>query len=241
MALDAPTAMDSLFVPLALFTAGVLHGLGPDHLAAIAALVGRGTGRQIERRQLALLGLRFGLGHVTALVLLAVTVWALGRSVPDNWQRGLEQAGGVVLVLLGGWILAEVFRRRVVVHSHSHRHTQAEEEHEHVHIHLRGEHPRTHSHPHLATMVGGLLGFSGARALLVALPIVAAGSADSMAVRVVAFGAGIVVSMTLAGWLAQAALARAARTPAYARVVVGATGVLSSALGLYWLARFAVP
>ena len=74
------TAMDSLFVLFALFAAGVLHGLGPDHLAAIAALAGQGTGRQVERRELALLGLRFGIGHVSTLVLLAVVVWALGRA-----------------------------------------------------------------------------------------------------------------------------------------------------------------
>lgn len=239
--------MDSVFIPLALFGAGVLHGLGPDHLAAIAALVGResrpGNTGEISRRELALLGLRFGVGHVTTLILLAVTAWALGRSLPEHWQRGLEQAGGVVLVFLGGWILAEVLRRRVVVHSHPHEHRHGPGEHvhphEHPHIHLSGHPHGAHRHPHLATVVGGLLGFSGARALLVALPIVVAGTAAGVLVRVVAFGAGIIISMTLAGWLAQAAFSRVTRSPGYARLVVGATGLLSSALGLYWLVYFA--
>jgi ABC-type nickel/cobalt efflux system permease component RcnA len=232
--------MDSLFVLFALFGVGVLHGLGPDHLAAIAALAGQGTGRQVERRELALLGLRFGIGHVSTLVLLAVVVWALGRNLPDAWQRGLEQLGGAVLIFLGGWILAEVWRRRVLVHSHTHEHKQGAESepHEHLHIHLHGRPHTAHRHPHLATLVGGLMGFSGARALLIALPVVVAGSVASVTLRVVAFGAGIVVSMTLAGFVAQAAFGRVARTPGYARLVVALTGVLSTALGVYWLASF---
>lgn len=237
----ATSAMDSVLILLALFGAGLLHGLGPDHLAAIAALVGRGAGQRAASRELARLGLRFGLGHVATLIILAGVVWTLGRSLPGSWQRGLEQAGGVVLVFLGGWILAELLRRRLIVHTHphAHKHGDATHEHDHPHIHL-GERPHgAHAHPHLAWVVGGLLGFSGARSLLAALPIVVAGSIAVALARTVAFGAGIVVSMALAGWLADSAFARLARTPAYARFIVGSTGVLSSAVGLYWLARFA--
>jgi hypothetical protein len=68
--------------------------------------------------------------------------------------------------------------------------------------------------------------------------VVVAGSVASVTLRVVAFGAGIVVSMTLAGFVAQAAFGRVARTPGYARLVVALTGVLSTALGVYWLASF---
>lgn len=235
-----------MFTLLVMFGVGLLHGLGPDHLAAIAALVGQGSARRIEPGELARLGLRFGVGHVTALGLLAGAFWALGRTLPDQWQRGLEQLAGVVLVFLGGWILAEVFRRRVMVHSHPHTHQPrlargqpGSLEHEHVHIHLGGRAHGAHRHPHLALLVGGLLGFSGARALLVALPIVVAGSVEAAVGRLVAFGVGIVISMALAGWVAQAAFTRLARTPGYARLLVGATGGLSAAIGFYWLARFA--
>jgi hypothetical protein len=87
-------------------------------------------------------------------------------------------------------------------------------------------------------VAGGLMGFSGARALLLAVPVVLAESAGAAAGRILAFGLGIVVSMALAGWLTHAAFTRLARTPAYARLLVSATGVLSAALGFYWLARF---
>lgn len=233
--------MDNILILLALFGAGLLHGLGPDHLAAIAALVGRGTGRRVPPRELAWLGLRFGLGHVATLIVLAGAAWSLGRGLPDHWQRGMEQAGGVVLVFLGGWILAELLRRRLIVHTHTHTHEHKDQshQHDHLHIHLGGRPHAVHAHPHLAWIVGGLLGFSGARSLLAALPIVVAGSVAVALTRTVAFGAGIVISMALAGWLASTVFSRTARSPAYARLIVGATGVLSSAVGLYWLARFA--
>jgi ABC-type nickel/cobalt efflux system permease component RcnA len=229
-----------MLILLTLFAAGLLHGLGPDHLAALAALVGKSTQERDARRRLAWLGVRFGLGHVTTLLLLAGVVWALGRNIPDGWQRGLEQAGAVVLIFLGGWLLAEVFRRRVVAHSHAHthEHTHGALEHEHWHLHVGSKAHAAHRHPHLATVVGGLMGFSGARALLLAVPVVLAESAFDAAGRILAFGLGIVVSMALAGWLAHAAFSRLARTPAYARLLVSTTGVLSAALGFYWLIHF---
>jgi ABC-type nickel/cobalt efflux system permease component RcnA len=229
-----------MLILLTMFAAGLLHGLGPDHLAAIAALVSKDATEQNARRRLAWLGVRFGLGHATTLLLLAGVVWALGRNIPDGWQRGLEQAGALVLIFLGGWLLAEVFRRRVVAHTHAHTHEHSHGplEHEHWHMHVGSKAHAAHRHPHLAMVVGGLMGFSGARALLLAVPVVLAQSAFEAAGRILAFGLGIVVSMALAGWLAHALFARLARTPAYARLLVSATGVLSAALGFYWLARF---
>ena len=227
-----------MFILLTMFAAGALHGLGPDHLAAITALTGKGIERRAGRRETAWLGVRFGVGHVSTLLLLAGIGWVLGRGLPDSWQRGLEQAGAVALIFLGGWLVAEVFRRRVVAHSHPHSHDHAQGAHEHWHLHVGGAAHAAHRHPHLATMVGGLMGFSGARSLLLVAPVVMAESAGGAVARIAAFGLGIVVSMAAAGWLAQAAFARLARTPAYARLLVSSTGALSAAIGFYWLVRF---
>ena len=226
-----------MFILLTMFVAGLLHGLGPDHLAAIAAVVGRGTQRQVAQRELAWLGVRFSLGHVTTLLLVAGAAWVLGRELPNSWQRGLEQAGAVVLIFLGGWLLAEVFRRRVVAHSHPHAHDHSHE-HQHWHLHIGGREHAAHHHPHLALLTGSLMGLSGARSLLLVVPVLLAESAGGALARLAAFGAGIVISMAAAGWLAQVLFSRAARAPAYARLLVSCTGVLSAALGFYWLARF---
>ncbi len=216
-----------------MFLAGLLHGLGPDHLAALAALAGRERRVELENKErkevpggraggnrVAWLGVRFALGHVSALLLLAGGAWWLGRDLPAIWQQRLEQLGGLALVFVGGWLLVEVFRRRVILHEHAHEHPHTHghgygssiETHSHPHIHLKhlGTTQKAHRHPHPAWFLGGVMGLSGARALLTALPLV------------------------LAGWLA-ARLAALTRSPAYARLLVAFTGSVSAALGLYWL------
>jgi len=256
-----------------MFVAGLLHGLGPDHLAALAALIGRDVEKNVEKdvrqdvpqnvqrqrkakealpvhtqrspNQVAWLGVRFAIGHAATLLLLAGTVWWLGRALPDSWQQRLEQLGGVVLVFLGGWLLSAVLWRRVSLPDHAHSHlagegqsTQARVDaradarvHTHPHIHLGRS--QQHRHSHVAWMVGGLLGFSGARALVTALPLVLASSLLVVVTRVLAFGVGIVLSMTVAGW-GMAWLVGLAQTPAYARFMVLSVGSLSMALGVYW-------
>lgn len=233
-----------MFLLWTMFLAGLLHGLGPDHLAAIAALAGRDRQREIDRgttvppggpnRPVVLLGIRFALGHVSTLLLLAGLAGWLGGGLPGAWQVRLEQWGGVVLVFLGGWLLAAIYRDRVILHEHTHEHGDREHTHSHLHMHLKGARS-AHRHPHPAWFIGGLLGFSGARALLTALPLVLAGSLPVMAGRALAFGAGIVISMTAAGWIA-ARLIWIVSTPGYARALVALTGGLSAAVGLYWLA-----
>lgn len=237
-----------------MFLTGLLHGLGPDHLAAIAALAGRERRVELASNELsggraggnraAWLGVRFALGHVSALLLLAGGAWWLGRDLPAIWQQRLEQLGGLALVFVGGGMLAEVFRRRVTLHEHTHTHHHGHgssiETHSHPHIHLGhpgylGNAGKAHRHPHPAWFLGGVMGLSGARTLLTALPLVLAGSVAVVLTRTLAFGAGIVVSMVLAGWLA-ARLAGFTHSPAYARLLVAFTGGVSAALGLYWLA-----
>lgn len=239
-----------------MFVAGFLHGFGPDHLAAIAALTSRERNLQLNplnplnhlnqlnqggvsppsaKARMVWLGVRFALGHAVTLLFLWGVVWWLGRELPATWQVRLEQLGGVVLVFLGGWLLATVFRRNVMFHTHAHTHEQAGQlrTHEHLHLHVIRAH-NSHRHPHFDWLAGGLMGFSGARALLTALPLVLAGSAAVVLTRAMAFGLGILVSMALAGWLA-ARLSVFVRTPIYARGLVALTGSVSIALGLFWL------
>ena len=49
------------------------------------------------------------------------------------------------------------------------------------------------------------MGLSGARSLLLVVPVVMAGSAGSAVARIAAFGLGIVVAMAATGWPLRAA------------------------------------
>lgn len=76
---------------------GVLHGLGPDHLAALASLVVNSKG---IRRALSV-SLSFGLAHAICLGSLACVAGISGWLLPPALQRGAEILGGGLLVGLG--------------------------------------------------------------------------------------------------------------------------------------------
>jgi hypothetical protein len=187
-----------------IFFAGILHGLGPDHLAAITAygaIGGHGF------RRLSFFSLRFAGGH--AMVLLAAALLAhFGRmALPAAWERGFDVTGGSLLVLTGTALLAGLLSGKLAIHRHDHIHAHGHHEHLHAHFSARSQHQ--HAHGRLAFALGGLFALGGARSLLVLIPAaMAATLADSM-LRVGAFALGIVIAMCAYGLLAGQALTRA--------------------------------
>ena len=100
---------------------GFLHGLGADHLMAIAALsLGDRAGTPAARRTRALgVAVRFAAGHALLLALGAGALIALGWSLPLVVERGGEMPGGTLLVALGAVGLWGVAAGRVYGHSHA--------------------------------------------------------------------------------------------------------------------------
>jgi hypothetical protein len=78
---------------------GLRHATDPDHLTALSTLVladdERGGARRAGR-----LGLAWGAGHATTLVLLGLPVVLFHRLLPGALQRAAEVAVGVVIVAL---------------------------------------------------------------------------------------------------------------------------------------------
>ena len=84
---------------------GFLHGLGADHLMAIAALsVGArgGDRRRVQRARALGVAVRFAIGHALLLALGAGALIVLGWSLPVVFERGGEMLGGMLLIVLGG-------------------------------------------------------------------------------------------------------------------------------------------
>lgn len=118
---------------------GLRHASDPDHLVAVSTLVA--TEPERRARKAGLLGLAWGAGHATTLVLLGAPVVLLGSFVPDRVQRGLELVVGLVIVALALRLL--VRWRRGSLHAHRHRHGDAS--HRHLHAHRDGG---DHGHEH---------------------------------------------------------------------------------------------
>jgi nickel/cobalt exporter len=213
---------------------GFLHGLGADHLMAIAALSVGGTSETPAARRTRALGVavRFAVGHAVLLAAGAGALVALGWSLPLVFERAGEVLGGSLLILLGvagGWGVVSGG-----VYGHTHTHARENAPHWHLHIGRPDRHPIAAAHSHLPTLIGAAFAVSSLRALTL-LPFgVGAAPLPILLGLIAVFAAGILLSMSLFG----VAFARFMSAPVVARLgrAAGAAMALASiALGVYWI------
>ena len=196
---------------------GFLHGLGGDHLMAIAALsVDGGDGTPASKRTRALaMATRFAVGHALLLGLGAGLVVLIGWTIPPHVERGGEMLGGGLLITMGLLTLQHLKRHQV------HRHAE-----------------HSGHHTHLATMLGAAFAVSSLRALAMLTPFGGGLGTEPLPVLLALIGVfaiGILISMSLFG----VALAGLLSTRALARVgnAAGAlVGLSSIVLGVAWVA-----
>ena len=96
---------------------GLRHATDPDHLAAVTTLIASEEDRSRVRKA-SLMGLLWGLGHGTTLVLVGLPLVLLGRYLPEIVQRVAEVAIGGIIVLLPARLLLRW--QRGLYHAHTH-------------------------------------------------------------------------------------------------------------------------
>lgn len=184
------------------FLIGMQHALEADHLAAVSSIAARRSGiRDIVKH-----GVTWGVGHTLTLFLFAGAALVLGATISDGMERWLEGAVGIMLILLGAYVIWRMVRDRV--HFHVHRHDDGVR-HIHAHSH-RGEtaphSPVKHEHKHAVKNAGGVAwrtllvglvhGMAGSAALLVL--VIAKIDSLWLGIGYVAlFGVGSIVGMGL--------------------------------------------
>lgn len=211
---------------------GFLHGLGADHLMAIAALAVNGRGQVADRAPVGV-ALRFAVGHALMLLVGAGAVLLLGWQIPEVVERTGELVGGLLLIVMGAFTLWVVASERLYGHSHGAGWMDW-----HLHFGRRESHPSSVAHSPSAGLLGAVFAVSGLRALTLLAPELAPGATGSFATLIYlvgVFAVGILLSMSLFGIV----LSRVLGSPRLA-VVVGrgaalVTAVASIGLGLYWV------
>src|SRR3712207_4125826 len=121
---------------------GLRHASDPDHLAAVTTLMASEEPEAV--RKATFMGLSWGLGHGTTLVLLGLPLVLLGRYLPERIQQAAEVAIGVIIVALALRLLLRW--RRGYFHGHHHTH-EGGKTHRHLHSHA-GEAGSVHEHTH---------------------------------------------------------------------------------------------
>jgi cytochrome c biogenesis protein CcdA len=182
---------------------GLRHASDPDHLAAVTTLIA--SEDDLDKvRKAGFMGLLWGAGHGTTLVLIGLPLVLFNRYLPEAVQQAAETLIGAIIILLAGRLLLR-WRRGLF---HVHAHTHGGEPHRHLHSHARQE---AHEHAHARRtplgaygvgLVHGVGGSGGLTLLLLstisdkaqaagALLLFAAGTAVSMALLSMAFGLAI--------------------------------------------------
>lgn len=120
---------------------GVRHAADPDHLAAMSTLIA--GGRERAARHAARLGLAWGLGHGTTILLFGLPIVVFDRYLPDRALQLAETLIAAVIVYLAVRLLLRW--RRGQLHLHAHEHDGST--HRHLHEHDERQ-PSEHVHPH---------------------------------------------------------------------------------------------
>lgn len=215
--------MDSLQVlaPMTALVAGFAHALEPDHMAAVTTFVSRRPGA----RQALGFGVRWGLGHSAAILVVGLVLVALDVQLPEVLARGLEFGVGMMLLGLGLWLLWNVLHERAHRLAHG-----APEPHTHHH----------HHHGRGSLWVGLAHGLSGTAPLVAALSATMAGSPARAAGYLFLFGVGTTLAMGLYAVVAGVVFQRAGhRAPGLAGTLRALTAVGSAAIGVLWMVNAA--
>ena len=214
---------------------GMQHALEADHLAAVSSIVAR----KASARRIISHGAFWGIGHTITLMGVAGGALYLGLKISVETSAWMETIVGVMLVLLGGNLLARLIKGRI--HFHFHRHN-AEKLHIHAHSHAgeKGTHEKlSHNHEHLdvfpwrTLLIGMVHGMAGSAALLV----LATQTVSSPLVGICyvgIFALGSVFGMASLSALVAIPLSRSAMALTWVnRFVQGGVGVWTLLLGAY--------
>jgi nickel/cobalt exporter len=129
-----------LFIPSAVLL-GALHGLEPGHSKTMMAafiIAVRGTVRQAV-----LLGLCATLSHTLIVWVIALGGLYLWRGLaPETIEPYLQLASGLIVILMGGWMLWRTLREQRLAADGPHHH------HDHDHHHDQGHGHADHGHDH---------------------------------------------------------------------------------------------
>ena len=216
---------------------GFRHSLDPDHVVAVSTIVSeyRNPLRSFW------VGISWGLGHTTTLLLIGIVIIALRLTIPDRLALLLEFFVGIMLVGLGAQVIYKFWNKRV--HQHIHGHEEKDHFHSHSHSHSHTQNPKhTQKHHEVrgigkpffrrkSYLIGTVHGVAGSAALTL-LVLASIESPLAGIVYILLFGLGSVLSMGIMTILISFPFVFSAnRLPSLNRFIQLGVGTLSIVFG----------
>ena len=212
---------------------GSKHSLDPDHVVAVSTIVSEYK----NPLRSFWVGISWGLGHTTTLLIIGIVIIALRLTIPERMALLFEFAVGVMLVGLGIQVIYSFRKKKVHQHAHGHE----EEAHHHFHSHSKSpehvpEHHNTHGigKPFLrrkSYLIGLVHGMAGSAALTL-LVLASIESPIAGLAYILLFGLGSVLSMGIMTVIIGLPFVMSAgRLPNFNRTIQFAVGSLSILFG----------
>lgn len=225
------------------FVAALAHVLsGPDHLAAVAPLALNTKFRPW------IIGMAWGIGHLTGMLLLGVLFFFFKELIPFNFISAYsERIVGFLLIAIGFWSILRLYKHnwkrkhnhlhthldnkgQVVVHQHGHDHGNTKK-HEHAHEEL------AHQTYWAAMSIGILHGLAGFSHILHMLPTLAFPTKTDSALYLAGFGVGTIFAMVLFSFILGliAKYSKQGKKDTIYKTINILAGLVAIIIGFYWL------
>ncbi len=181
-----------IFILLTGLGLGLVHSMDPDHVVAVSALLcnNKSLSKSIASATV------WGVGHSAVLFIIGLMILTLSVAIPEAVVHFFDAAAGVLLIVLGAYVLRPLIAQRIHSnqnihgHTHTHNHTHT---HSHAHDH-NSEDNHGHSHLHKSALTGALQGLGGSAALML-VTLSTVNSVEIGMVFIFLFGVGVILGM----------------------------------------------
>ena len=210
-------------------SAGIEHAFEPDHVVAVSTQISKfqkSTRQRIKESltKSSLLGVFWGAGHTTTLILIGVLVYSLAITIQSQIFSGFEFAVGMMLVFLG--VTTIINKKMRFRHKHPHQHKDGT-----LHFEEHNHSDSNHNHTHRSYFIGLVHGLAGSGSLVV----LTATTLDNLGMVlefIVVFGIGSTVGMALVGSIIGIPLAFGNKLRIVQKVFRYMAGVFSLVIGI---------
>ena len=223
--------------------ASLAHVLaGPDHLAAIGPLA-----INADRRPW-LIGMAWGIGHLTGMLIIGILFFYLKDFIPVEFiSANSEKMVGILLIAIGFWAIYKMLTyHKTGTHHHDHTHENTSGEtyvHRHHHQH---EDEASHHHQHekrdrqtyLAALgIGVLHGLAGVSHFIGLLPTLAFESSFDSALYLTGFGIGTILAMVVFSAILGLIASKASHSKKdfLFKAINGLAGISAIFVGIFWI------
>jgi len=209
---------------------GIQHAFEPDHISAVSTQISKSKLTKKSTKQLitqsitksSILGVIWGAGHTTTLVLIGFLVYALAITIQDQIFSGFEFAVGIMLVFLG---ISTILNKKIQF-----KHTSTSTQRWTIHLDEHNHDDSNHKHSHKSYLIGLVHGLAGSGSLVV-LTAITFDNVGIMLGFIVIFGVGSMIGMALVGSLMGIPLAFGTRFTSIQKTFRYVTGMFSLVIG----------